>query len=208
MKRLIASIAALTAAIAVALPAAAAHDDNPSSQVASYTYDIGALNGSGVEGTVRIRSLPNGKTQVKVVATGLAPNLPHAQHLHGTTNGTATQCPLPAADLNGDGLITVAEGGPFYGGILASLTTSGDTSGSSALALDRFPVSDADGNLRYNRTFDVPADVFSNLGAVQYVVHGVDLDGSGTYDGLAQSSIAPGVALEITIPAGCGGILN
>lgn len=208
MKRPITMMAAITAALLMALPALAGHDGNPSPRVASYTYDIGGLNGSGVEGTVSVKALPNGKTQVKVVASGLAPNLPHAQHLHGTTDGSLTQCPTPAADVDGDGLITVAEGGPFYGGILASLTVSGDTGASSALAVDRFPVSDASGNLEYVRTFDVPADVFDALGAVQYVVHGVDLDGSGAYDGDAQSSIAPGVPLEVTIPAGCGGILN
>ncbi|MGD2061790.1 MAG: hypothetical protein PVF87_13040, partial [Acidimicrobiia bacterium] len=115
MKRPITLMTAIAASLLMALPALAGHDDNPSPRVASYTYDIGALNDSGVEGTVRIKALPNGKTQVKVAATGLAPNLPHAQHLHGTTDGTPTQCPLPAADVNGDGLITVAEGGPFYG---------------------------------------------------------------------------------------------
>lgn len=208
MKRPLTMMAAITAALLMALPAFAGHDDNPSQRVASYTYDIDALNGSGVDGTVRIKALPNGKTQVKVVATGLAPNLPHAQHLHGTTDGTLTQCPLPAADVDEDGLITVVEGAPFYGGILASLTTSGDAGPVSALAVDRFPVSDADGNLEYERTFDVPADVFAALGTAQYVVHGVDLNGSGAYDGAAGSSIAPGVPLEVTIPAGCGGILN
>ncbi len=208
MRRSIALIATLAAALAVALPAAAGHDDNPSPKVAVYTYDIGALNDSGAEGTVRITALPNGKSQVKVKATGLAPNLPHAQHLHGTTDGTPTQCPLPSADTDGDGLITVLEGAPFYAGILVSLTTSGDTGPASGLAVDRFPVSDADGNLEYSRTFEVPADALSALGTLQYVVHGVDLDASGAYDGDAESSIAPGVPLEVTIPAGCGGILN
>lgn len=208
MKRPITILATITAALLMALPAMAGHDDNPSPRVASYTYEIGELNGSGVEGTVRIKALPNGKAQVKVVASGLAANLPHAQHLHGTTDGSLTQCPTPAADRDADGLITVAEGGPFYGGILASLTTSGDTSPSSALAVDRFPVSDADGNLEYVRTFDVPADVLAALGAVQYVIHGVDLNSSGAYDGDAESSIASGVPLEVTIPAGCGGTLN
>ncbi len=164
MKRPITSTAAIVAALLMALPANAAHDDNPTQRVASHTYDIAALNDSGVEGTVRIKALPHGKTQVEVEASGLAPNLPHAQHLHGTTAGTPAQCPLPDADTNGDGLITVVEGGPFYGGILASLTMTGDTGTSTALVVDRFPVSDADGNLSYERTFDVPADVFTALG--------------------------------------------
>ena len=206
MKRLIALIAAMTTVLAIAIPASAGHDRNPSPKVASYTYDLGELNDSGVDGTVRITALPNGKIQVKVDASGLAPNLPHAQHLHGTTDGTPTECPP------NDGRTTTVDGIPFYGGILASLTTEGDTSAASALAVSRFPVSDSEGNLEYERTFDVSEEVFDAIGTVQYVVHGVDLNGSGAYDGEELSSIPPaadlGVPLEVTIPAACGGILN
>ena len=49
------------------------------------------------------------------------------------------------ADGDRDGFISVAEGVPFYGSIAQSLTTDGDTSPSSALALDRYPVADDDG---------------------------------------------------------------
>lgn len=206
MKRFIAMTAALTAALAIAIPASAGHDSNPSPRVATYTYDIGELNDSGAEGTVRITALPNGKAQVKVEATGLAPNLPHAQHLHGTTDGTFTECPT------NNGRVTTVDGIPFYGGIQASLTVTGDTSPASALAVPRFPVSDAEGNLEYERTFDIDDAAFDALGTLQYVVHGVDLNGSGAYDGEELSSIPAaadlGVPLEVTIPAGCGGILN
>lgn len=206
MKRFIAMTAALTAALAIAIPASAGHDSNPSPRVATYTYDIGELNDSGAEGTVRITALPNGKAQVKVEATGLAPNLPHAQHLHGTTDGTFTECPT------NNGRVTTVDGIPFYGGIQASLTVTGDTSPASALAVPRFPVSDGEGNLEYERTFDIDDAAFDALGTLQYVVHGVDLNGSGAYDGEELSSIPAaadlGVPLEVTIPAGCGGILN
>ena len=40
------------------------------------------------------------------------------------------------ADTNEDGFISTAEGVPFYGGIVHSLTTDGDVSPDSALALD------------------------------------------------------------------------
>lgn len=208
MKRFIAMVAALTAILALAVPAVAGHDNNPSDKVASYTYDLGELNESGVEGTVRIKALPNNKLQVKVDATGLLANAPHAQHLHGLTNGTPTQCPPSDSPIP----FTTVDGIPFYGGIQASLTTSGDTSASSALAIPRFPVADADGNLEYSRTFRVSSEVHAAAGTLQYVVHGVDLDGSGQYDGDALSSIPAaadlGVPLEVTIPAACGGINN
>ena len=71
MSRFIAMIAAPTAALSITVPASAAHDANPSPRVATHTYDIGELNDSGAEGTVRITALPNGKVQVKVETTSL-----------------------------------------------------------------------------------------------------------------------------------------
>ena len=208
MKRFIALLAAFTAMLVIAVPAFAGHDSNPSDRVASYTYDLGELNDSGVEGTVRIKALPNGKLQVKVDASGLLANAPHAQHLHGLTNGVATQCPPSDSQIP----FTTVDGIPFYGGIQASLTTSGDTSAASALSIPRFPVADAEGNLQYSRTFEVSSEVHAAAGTLQYVVHGVDLNGSGVYDGSALSSIPAaaslGVPLEVTIPAACGGVNN
>jgi hypothetical protein len=100
---------------------------------------------------------------------------------------------------------------PFYGGILASLTTKGDTSASSALALDRFPVADANGYLSYSRTF-TNAAAFVNAGTVQVVVHGIDIDENGMYDldGAGEAPLAPGsgILFEATMPALCGGIAN
>ncbi|WP_336924127.1 hypothetical protein [Aquipuribacter sp. SD81] len=210
------------AALALAGPALAAHDTNPSDKVASYSYSLGQVQsgvpGTDASGTTRVKALPNGKLQVTVEATGLAPGLPHAMHLHDTTgeDRAPSSCPGAGADANGDGVVTVAEGAPFYGGIIASLTTSGDTSAASGLALDRFPVADADGNLSYSRTF-TPADptAYAQAGSVQVVVHGADFDGNGMYgfnaaDPFAskESSIAPGVPLEATVPVLCGGIAN
>jgi hypothetical protein len=61
---------------------------------------------------------------------------PHAQHIHIGAQGV---CPTPDADQNGDGAVNVEEGHPFYGMIATSLTTDGDTSPDSGLAVDRFP---------------------------------------------------------------------
>lgn len=216
--------AALVAGLAVlgAAPAYAAHDNNPSDKVESYTYSLDAVQSadvpgtSGVTGTTRIKALPNGKVQVTVEASGLAAGLPHAMHLHDTTGEgrAASSCPGPGA-AGDDGIVTVVDGAPFYGGILASLTTSGDTSTSSALALDRFPVADAEGNLSYSRTFTpVDAAAYAQAGSVQVVVHGIDFDGNGAYafgaDGFAArgSSLNPALPLEATVPALCGGVLN
>ncbi|MGB5953532.1 MAG: hypothetical protein WBG57_13580, partial [Ornithinimicrobium sp.] len=163
---------------------------------------------SQANGNTRVKALPNGKLQVKVTATGLAPNLPHAMHLHGIVGGGDLGCPGPAADADGDGFVTVVEGGPFYGGILASLTTTGDTTSASALALDRFPVADENGSLSYSRTFTNP-EAYAEAGTVQVVVHGIDINSNSEYDfEPGPSSLGDAFPLEATIPALCGGIAN
>lgn len=214
--RLLSLAAVVTASTFAASGAAvAAHDTNPSAKVASYSYGLNAVQAptiSGAEGSTRITSLPNGKIRVQVEASGLSPNLPHAMHLHGV-DGPATDmaCPGAGADSDGDGFVSVPEGAPFYGGILASLTTSGGTGGADALALDRFPVADADGHLTYSRTFTNDS-ALANADTVQVVVHGIDVNGSGTYDldGAGEAPLVPGsgVPFEATMPVLCGGVAN
>lgn len=194
--------------------ASAAHDENPSTKVASYSYELNPVQADSVpnsqaSGTTRVKALPHGKVQVKVTASGLAPNVPHAMHLHGIPGDAKDAgCPGPGADADGNGFVTVLEGAPFYGGILASLTTSGDTSASSALALDRFAVADFKGNLKYSRTFPSTA-AFVDVGTVQVVVHGIDINGNGAYDfDAGPSSLTDAFPLEGTIPVPCGGIPN
>lgn len=219
MKFRLATLAALTAAgtVGVAGSAVAAHDTNPSDKVGNYAYGLTAVQAAGMpgamaEGSTRITSLPNGKVRVQVDAWGLAPGLPHAMHLHGV-DGSATDmgCPGPDADSDGDGFVSVPEGGPFYGGILASLTTTGDTAAASALALDRFAVADEDGHLEYSRTFRNDS-ALANADTVQVVVHGIDVNGSGGYDlaGAGEAPLVPGsgIPFEATMPVLCGGIAN
>ncbi len=215
MRRIPVALAiAAAGSLGMAGTATAAHDDNPSPKVASYSYELNPVQAESVpnsqaSGNTRIKALPNGKVQVKVKASGLAPNLPHAMHLHGVPgDSTDLGCPGPAADTDGNGFVTTLEGVPFYGGIVASLTTSGDTTSRSALALNRFPVADDTGNLSYSRTFRSP-DAFADAGTVQVVVHGIDVNGNGEYDfGAGPSSLTDAFPLEGTIPALCGGIAN
>jgi hypothetical protein len=214
MKRMTALLATI-AMFALAVPASAAHDDNPSDPVRTYTYLLdGVANNADASGWARLTALPNGKIQVKVRVAGLAPNLPHAQHLHGVEQNDGFvpgACPTIADDGNlgrpVDGLIDTLEGVGDYGFVRASLTTTGDTSASSALAVDRFPSADADGILDYSRTFrPTDARVWRDLGSLEVVVHGADLNGDGAYDFAAgSSSLTSSFPLEATIPAVCGG---
>jgi hypothetical protein len=210
--------AAAIGLVATAAPALAGHDANPSAQVASYGYSLDAVQpgevpNSEATGATRVKRLPNGKVQVQVTASGLAPSLPHAMHLHGVEEGTDAGCP-DASVAGDDGVVTVVDGAPFYGGILASLTSTGDTTASSALALDRFAVADEAGSLEYSRTFH-NGSALANADTVQVVVHGIDFDDNGGYafndaDPYASrsSSLGADIPLEATVPVLCGGIAN
>ena len=198
------ALTAATASLALGLsaPAGAAHGDE---YYEGYTGTLDSLNDSGVTGTVDIDLLTDNRANITIELAGLAPDLPHAQHLHGTIT-EANVCPPPSADTDEDGFVSVVEGVPFYGGIQTSLTTEGDTSADSALAVERFPVSE-DGTFTYQRTIEVADDVDTYLGNLHVVIHGVDINGNGAYDfDNGPSSLTDDLPLEATIPAACGTI--
>ncbi len=168
-----------------------------------FMADLNPLNHSGAHGQAFLQK-DGHKLDTKIFSTGMAPKLPHAQHIHGMAQAIS-ECPTLAADTNGDGLVNTAEGLPFYGPIRVSLTTRGDTSPASALAVKRFPVANSVGFVRYDRTFSVPHKVARNLGKFAIVQHGVDLNHNGRYDFSAgPSELDPSLPQEATIPANCG----
>ncbi len=130
---------------------------------------------------------------------------PHAAHIHFGADA-AHACPTEDADTNDDGQILTSEGVPLYGGIVLSLTTEGDTSPASALDVPRFATGSDFEYLR--EEIEVTEDVAAALlsGQAVAVVHGVDADGSGTYDG-PPSELDPSVPEEATLPALCGVVL-
>src|SRR5215217_6345486 len=169
-----------------------------------YKADLNPLNRSGAEGNAILEKEGKKKVETEIHTKGLASKLPHAQHIHGFKKAMS-ECPTLAASGR-DNLITTAEGLPSYGPIQVSLTTRGDTSPNSALAVDRFPVANAKGTVEYERTFSVPSNVAKNLGKKVIVQHGVDLNDNGRYDFKAagKSELDPSLPQEATIPATCG----
>ncbi len=162
------------------------------------------LNDSGVDGDV-ILAVDGNELRITLSAEDLSGQLPHAVHIH-LEPGVASECPsMDEADENADDVLTTAEGVPFYGPVQVALTTDGDFSGDSALALDRFPIADDGGELQYERTFDLDQELVDMMAGMQVavVIHGQDIDESGEYDGDAESSIDPSVPLEATVPVGC-----
>ena len=169
-----------------------------------FQADLAPLNNSGASGTANL-ALEGDQLTADIASEGLAPGLPHAQHIHGLEQAIS-ECPTILNDQNGDNLVNTTEGEPSYGPILTSLTTEGDTSPESALAVDRFPVANEDGTLTYDRTFGVPTNVADRLEEFAIVQHGVDLNGNGVYDEEAAgpSDLDPSLPQEATIPANCG----
>jgi len=91
-----------------------------------YTVSFVAMNSSGVAGNGTL--LLNGnKLQVKLNLSSPSPSQLRSFAIHGLASGSAT-CPTAAADTNGDGNISEAEGEMSYGSILLGLDTAATSS--------------------------------------------------------------------------------
>ena len=164
------------------------------------------LNNSGARGNADV-VLRGKRAHVDIDAYGLTNGMPHAQHIH-YSDEARNECPSVADDTNRDFRLNTAEGIPAYGDIVKSLTTRGDTSPASGLAVDRFPTTPR-GIEHYNRTIrisdkEVRKAIRDGEGVV--VIHGVDYNGNGKYDfeGAGKSELDPSLPAEATDPALCG----
>jgi hypothetical protein len=140
---------------------------------------------------------------VTLTTVGLLNGWPHLIHIHADGEGTCP--PASAARLhNGHLAISTGNGIKFYGPPLVSLTLTGDTSAKSNLAFPRFP---SVGAITYKRTVTVTPAIARLIreGNGVIVVHGIDYDGSGTYDEvLGPSDLSPQFTGDSTAPALCG----
>lgn len=199
---LIGSAALATTALAFA-PGVGAQSmiDNRS----TFTTVLTPLNDSGASGTGWAKIRGN-KIDVHFDAHGLVANAPHAVHIHYGEEAIH-ECPTIADDANRDGRLSTLEGVPKYGPVAVSLTTSGDTSPDSALAIARFGTAPA-GMLSYHRrAIQADKELVRDLrkGEGVLVIHGVDYNGNGMYDTAAgMSDLDPTLPREATDPAACG----
>lgn len=185
------------------------------------TATLTQLNGSGASGTAT--AVINNKKirSIEVHAEGLTPDAPHAQHIH-YGDDALNECPTLAQDENMDGRINTLEGVPAYGPVVVSLTTTGDTTPGSLLAVDRFPVAE-NGSYDYSRDkikfTDVSGTGYQGGGGTAkqiaesvregegvVVIHGIDYDDSGTYSFSVEgvSELNPDLPAEATDPTACG----
>jgi hypothetical protein len=163
-----------------------------------------ALNGVNGSGTA-MASVRGTTLTVTMAADGLLADAPHAAHIHFGAEARH-ECPTAADDASGDGTLNTTEGGPAYGGIVVSLTKTGDTSPASGLAVDRFDTAPG-GKISYQRgSIEVAPEVAQAIvdGKSVVVIHGVDHDGNGAYSGTTPSDLDPSLPTEATDPALCG----
>lgn len=173
------------------------------------------VNGADGSGSAMV-SISGTTLTFTLAAEGLLADAPHAAHIHYGEDAR-NECPAESdntaealeGETNPEEHLTVTEGAPAYGAIIVSLTTTGDSSPDSGLAVDRFGVGD---DIDYSRgdvqvTEAVAEDILSGESVV--VVHGVDHNGNGTYDAGTRgvSDLDPSLPGEATDPALCG-VLN
>lgn len=190
-------------ALAVPIGALTAAAPAAADEAMTLRADLAPLNDSGANGTAMV-TIEGTTVTVDIETSGLLAGQPHAQHFH---IGGRNMCPSPDA-AGDDGRLNTTDGRPAYGPIKTSLTTEGDTSADSGLAVDRFPVASNDSVVTYQRTFEVPEDVAASVKAGDAVIvqHGVDYNGNGEYDfdGGGESELDPSLPTEATDPANCG----
>ena len=210
----------------LAMTPAVAHEQSPNkgqAKTVTLTAQLAPLNGSGATGTA-LAVVRNQKIlHVETHAARLTPDAPHAQHIHFGAQARHG-CPnLLTDDSNHDGRLNTVEGTPAYGPIAVSLTTTGDTSPASSLAVSRFPLA-IGGVLNYSRDnidfTDVAGTGYSGStgtakeiadairdGKGVVVIHGIDYDGNGKYSfsqPQGASELDPSLPAEATDPVSCG----
>jgi hypothetical protein len=210
MKKASIGVGLLAAIVAIPVVALAMVESNYDANLRPVPHRPSADGGSQVRGDVdiEVKGRRGRRVEVEIKAWGLSPNLVHAQHIHGVGSN---ECPGKEArnDRKADGLIDTTEGLPAYGPIMVSLTTKGDASPASGLAVERFPVANSNGRLNYERTFWVgenfPRQVARNLNDFHIVIHGIDTNNNDVYDFSAgKSDLDPSLPQEATVPATCG----
>jgi hypothetical protein len=143
---------------------------------------------------------------VSLKTNGLLDGAPHPMHVHAGEKG---QCPTgQAAQLhNGHLSISTTDGAAFYGPPRVSLTTRGNIGVVSILEFARYPSA---GSITYKRTIRLRRRTarFIRRNLAVIVVHGIDYNGNGRYDGtLGGSELNPGLVGEATAPGLCGELL-
>lgn len=191
------ALAAAPALIALSASPALADDHGGTELMAT----LGDINDTGGSGDVWAK-VEGDQLWIQINVQGLLDGAPHAQHIH---IGGQNVCPDPGQEGTGPGgALRTTDAIDAYGPVALSLTTEGGMVGADhALDVMDFP---AEGTYTYERTVELPDGVAAQVAAGEgvVVVHGVDHNGSGEYDGEQESDLDPSLPSEATDPALCG----
>ncbi|HET7035484.1 MAG TPA: hypothetical protein VFI42_07375 [Thermomicrobiaceae bacterium] len=174
MKRLY--LLVLVALMAFAIPLGVSARTRP--QV--YLVHLEQLNNSGVMGGALLLRRGDQLTVI-LVAHGLEANMVHPQHIHGFTDTPQDSvCPPPEA-AGTDGILTLAEGLPYYGPVVVPLQNmNGD-----------FPTANPGGVVVFIHTFDLSTLSITDLTQFTIVLHGMTVNN----------------AYDASLPVACGQII-
>ena len=174
----------------------------------SVQANLKSVEGSEVDGSGTAMVKVDGqRITVTMAAMGLLADSPHAAHIHFGADARH-ECPTLDDDEDGNGRLNTSEGAPAYGPVVVSLTKTGDTSPDSTLAVDRFDTAEG-GEISYERgSIKVSKGVANAIadGEAVVVIHGVDHNDNGQYDGEEKSDLDPKLPAEATDPALCGAL--
>jgi hypothetical protein len=194
----------LAPTLALGLAAFAVPSSASAADTTSYQAQLAPLNHATGSGKIWI-DLDGSKATVTETFTGLAKSFagkpyPHVQHVHIGAKG---ECPTMSADKDSDGVISTTEGGPSYGSIGTTLSTSGDTSPAAGTTLTVAP---SGSSTSYKRTFTMNANTIAALkdGTAVVVVHGLNPSTLSKKAQAAKSDLVPSLPLAATSPALCG----
>lgn len=170
------------------------------------------LNNSGVTGLATVMYKEGGKFQVIVNGTSLVPDMVHPQHIHGfDMEDKDAVCP-PSSAAGEDGLLTLADGLPFYGPVLLPLDDN-----LVPLDADNFPKANADGNLIYTKKVETDALVAAidakyeekqTLDDFKAEHRVVVIHGAYVKDNKIVPAGTEGAVYEATLPVACGEVVK
>ena len=174
--------------------------------VTLYFADLQPLNNSGVSGRARLELLDGNRLLVEIVASGLTPDQPHAQHIHGRFSNGATGSPVNsvtptlANDTDGDGFIEVLEGAAAYGPVILPL--SSPPAQNDDPSTQTFPTAPG-GVINFRQIYDL-----SNEGQFFDPLAGTDYDGSDVLPLDLREIVLHGMFVEEGVGAGTDGEVN
>ncbi|WP_051286548.1 hypothetical protein [Salinimicrobium terrae] len=175
----------------------------------TYRGQISSLNESAnqdrnASGNV-ILEVQGDQLLITVEASGLEPNMMHLQHLHGSKDGKDMNCPDPAADTNGDGLVDITEAYNVAG---VTMIPFHNNPPNMEVDTQTYPTADENGNISYQQTVDLNElrgsfnEKFNldqlDFSQFTYLIHGVQ---ENSVPKTVQS--VKGLPAHVTLPIGC-----